>query len=112
MRPTALLAILIACGAPAEDTGPVPRPAMSREVFVRHFGPAWCAAMAECLPDLDAAAACANDRSAAVDEFCTDYDPAAGAACIEALEDLGADALCSEVYPESVAEACGDACGW
>ncbi len=78
MRPTALLAlvILLACGEPAEDTGPAPHPAMSREVFVRHFGPAWCAAMAECLPGLDAAAECANDRSAAIDEFCTDYDRA------------------------------------
>ena len=99
---------LLACIEGAADTAGPDRAALSRDAFVRRFGPAWCSAQAECVVDYEG---CADDQSAIVDEFCADYDPAAGAACIEALEDAGPGGLC-EVYPERVRVACGDACGW
>ena len=103
----ALLLTLLACGDGAEDTA-ADRAAISRTDFVRRFGPAWCAAQAGCVADVDD---CAADQSAIVDEWCQDYSPPAGAACIEALEDIGPGGLC-EVYPSDVSVPCGAACGW
>jgi hypothetical protein len=104
MRPVTLLAlaILLACGEPAEDTGPTRADLPTYAEWVAAWGAAAC-------DGCDDQARCLERIGQAKSLICAEweYDPEAGAACMEAIPAGTCWALGVEGEPAVCAEACG-----